>query len=268
MLPFTLRVNCGFARVALVRSSEDDFKSLFQAPLKLEDSYFQRKSDGRTCSSYETRVKAMRNMFSKRWHPQSQKSEYEGTFAVDTWKSLTVQEREHHNLQQCKQCYTGFYNHQSIFPAMPIYMATSEVIIINKPAEMREKSFIKVAVESLNKVCQKEFNHNFIDSLVSCQPGIEQQKTKSEKKAERRKIMKQCRDACNKELEITTPVTLLRENESLSGYARKRLSQYFEKPPSAKRQQKSHAPSFANVKWNKQKKQLLRKKSNMDKICN
>ena len=30
MLPFTLRVNCGFARVALVRSSEDDFKSLFQ----------------------------------------------------------------------------------------------------------------------------------------------------------------------------------------------------------------------------------------------
>ena len=153
------------------------------------------------------------------------KSEYEAIFAVDTWKSLTVQEREHHTLQQCKQCFTGFYNHQSIFPAMPIYMATSEVIIINKPAEMREKSFIKVAVESLNKVCQKEFNHNSIDSLVSCQPGIEQQKTKSEKKAERRKVMKQCRDACNKELDITTPVTLLRENESLSGYAWKRLSQ-------------------------------------------
>ena len=132
VLPFTLRVNCGFARVALVRSSVDDFKSLFQAPLKLEDSYFQRKSDGRTCSSYETHAKTMRNMFSKRWHPQSQKSEYEATFAVDTWKSLTVQQREHHTLQQCKQCFTGFYNHQSIFPAMPIYMATSEVINLQK----------------------------------------------------------------------------------------------------------------------------------------
>ena len=59
MLPITLRVNCGFARVGLVRSSEEDFKSTFQAPLKLEDNYFQRRSDRRTCSSYETHVKAM-----------------------------------------------------------------------------------------------------------------------------------------------------------------------------------------------------------------
>ena len=65
--------------------------------------------------------------------------------------------------------------------------------------------------------------------------------------------MKQCIDACNKELEITTLVTLLRENDSLSGYAWKRLSQYFEKPPSAKRRrQQSHAPSFANVTFDKQ----------------
>ena len=131
------------------------------------------------------------------------------------------------------------YSVQSIFPAKPIYMATCEIVTINKPAEMKEKPFIKVAVQSLNEVCQKEFHHNFIDSLLSCQPGIELQKTRSEKKAERRKIMMQCRDACNKELEITTPVTLLRENDSLSGYARKRLSQYFEKPPSAKRRQQS-----------------------------
>ena len=58
-----------------------------------------------------------------------------------------------------------------------------------------------------------------------------------------------------KELEITTPVTLLRENDLLSGYAWKRLSQYFEKPPACnakRRQQHSHAPSFANVTWDKQ----------------
>ena len=199
-------------------------------------------------------MKAMRSMFSKRWHPQSGKSEYEITFAVDAWKSFTPQEKQYHSLEQCKQCYTDFYNVQSIFPAKPIYMATCNIVTVNKPVEMKEKSFIEVAVQSLNEVCQKEFHHNFIDSLLSCQPGIELQKTKSEKKAERRKIMKQCRDACNKELEITTPVTLLRENDSLSGYARKRLSQYFEKPPSAKRRrQQSHAPSFANVTWDKQK---------------
>ena len=108
MLPITLRVNCDFARVGLVQSSEEEFKSTFQAPLKLEDNFFQRRSDGRTCSSYETHVKAMRSMFSKRWHPQSGKSEYEIKFAVDAWKSLTPQEKEHHSLEQCKQCFTDF----------------------------------------------------------------------------------------------------------------------------------------------------------------
>ena len=51
-------------------------------------------------------MKAMRSMFSKQWHPQSGKSEYEIKFAVDTWKSLTPQENEHHSLEQCKQCFT------------------------------------------------------------------------------------------------------------------------------------------------------------------
>ena len=59
---------CGFARVGLVWSSEKEFKSTFQASLKLEDNYFQRKSGGRTCSRYENHVKAMR----RKWrHPQS-----------------------------------------------------------------------------------------------------------------------------------------------------------------------------------------------------
>lgn len=94
-----------------------------------------------------------------------------------------------------------------------------------------------------------------LTQLCHAMLALSGKKTKSEKKAERRKIMKQCRDACNKKLKITTPVTLLRESDSLSGYARKRLSQYFEKPaPSAKRRRlHSHAPSFPNVKWDKQR---------------
>eukprot|EP00731_Ephydatia_muelleri_P007038 Em0003g1286a len=146
-----------------------------------------------------------------------------------------------------------------------------EVKEIKKSRKVACDEEVKEIKKSRKVACDEEVKQIKKSRKVACdeevkqikksrKPGIEQQKTKSEKKAERRKIMKQCRDACNKELEITTPVTLLRENESLSGYARKRLSQYFEIPPSAKRQQKSHAPSFANVKWNKQKKQLLRKK--------
>ena len=45
---------------------------------------------------------------------------------------------------------------------------------------------------------------------------------------------------------------MLTEDESISSYQRKRLSQSFEKPPAPKRH-KSHSPNFVRVQWDKEK---------------
>ena len=50
----------------------------------------------------------------------------------------------------------------------------------------------------------------------------------------------------------TAAKSILTEDESLSSYQRKRLSQSFEKPPEAK-QHKSHSPNFDQIKWDKEK---------------
>ena len=127
----------------------------------------------------------------------SGKSEYEITFAVDAWKSLTPQEKEHHSLEQCKQCYTDFYNVQSIFPAKPIYMATCEIVSINKPVEMKNH-LSKLLLSHLMKFARRNFITLSLTHFCHASLALSGRKPNLKKKAERRKIMKQCRDACTR----------------------------------------------------------------------
>ena len=48
-------------------------------------------------------------------------------------------------------------------------------------------------------------------------------------------MLKKCRDACNEELLKTTPVTILKEKESMASYNRKPMAMYFDNEPNANR---------------------------------
>ena len=61
--------------------------------------------------------------------------------------------------------------------------------------------------------------------------------------------MKKCRDEVSKQMNENAALFTLTEDESLSRYQRKWLSQSFVKPSSLKRL-KSHSPSDENVTWN------------------
>ena len=241
-------VNCGYARVAMQEQTESDFKRFFQAPLSIGNEYFETKQGGKTRSQFETHSKAIKAMFSKKWHPQSSKVEYKNAFSITKWDALSVSDKSTHTLAKCNACYKTLYQHQCHFPAKPIYSACS-TLAINMPAGMSEKAFVQHALESASNVCKENFGHNFIQSLVACKQ-VEMVKTKTERRKEKDAIMKKCRDACSAILMASTPSTLLKENESMASYSRKRKAQYFEKPNGIKKF-KSHSPDFTNVTWDK-----------------
>eukprot|EP00731_Ephydatia_muelleri_P036155 Em0207g2a len=82
-------VNCGYARVAMQEQTESDFKRFFQAPLSIGNEYFETKQGGKTRSQFETHSKAIKAMFSKKWHPQSSKVEYKNAFSITKWDALS-----------------------------------------------------------------------------------------------------------------------------------------------------------------------------------
>ena len=59
-------------------------------------------------------------------------------------------------------------------------------------------------------------------------------------------IFRKCRDQVNEQMAETAALTTLAEDESLSRYQRKRLSQSFEKP-SAPKKPRTHSPSIENI---------------------
>ena len=59
-------VNCGYARVAMQEQTESDFKRFFQAPLNIGNEYFETKQGGKTRSQFETHLKAIKAMLSKK----------------------------------------------------------------------------------------------------------------------------------------------------------------------------------------------------------
>ena len=136
---------------------------------------------------------------------------------------------------------------------------------------MNEKEFITLAISTVDKECLPTFGQTFLDSLTMSH-HIEKHKSKAVKRKEKRQktraILKRYRDECNKELEKTTPLTVLAETESVASYSRKRIRQYFNPPSKSKKIKITHAPDFKTVQWNKEQvvADLKEAESHMQKI--
>ena len=53
-------------------------------------------------------------------------------------------------------------------------------------------------------------------------------------------------------MQKTFPLTILKEDESIKGYKRKCLAQYFDQPTASKKQKLSHSPNCDTVVWDKE----------------
>ena len=243
----SLRVNCGYCRVAMKELADkpEEFKQLFQQALQLDDSYFESYHGQKLPCKFKIHAKEIKHAFSKRWHPQKDKKWYESIFSLQRWNFLQTTEKQLHSLEKCNACFNQFYAEQKTFPLKPIYTPQHD-ISMTMPKDVSEGTYVAIAIEKLDKDCEQRFGKPFVETLVKCKI-VEKSKSQSEKLSEKRKMLKKCRDTIYEGFKKTIPEMILKENESIKAYTRKRKAQYFAHNPAKKK--KSHSPTFDNVSW-------------------
>ncbi len=120
---------------------------------------------------------------------------------------------------------------------------------------MGPKRFAEQCTKDLHGAYQQAVGKTFIQQLVSTRKlGIQRKKTPCQRKKEKRAVLRNIRNNLKLQLADKATISLLVENESVSKYSRKRITQAFETPtdnePSSK---KKHSPSFETVTWDKDK---------------
>ena len=246
-------MNCGYARVAMKTLSDKvhEFQLIFQTPMKLSEDYFIRKHGAKYPSPFEVHCRSIKMAFSKKWHPQSEKDKYDKLFSVQNWNRLSQTIKTAHKLSDCDECFRTHYTAQKSFPAKPVY-TPPHIVQIDMPDDLAEATFIALSMESLDNESMVRYGHAFVDGLIN-HKKVDKHRTKSEQSQEKRKIMIQCRDAVEHELTKAVPKTIFKENESLKGYNRKRLSEFYDGPSTSKKKKTTHSPNFDTVTWDKRK---------------
>lgn len=253
-----MQVNCGHARVAILelsgvyrgrRRSTLNRKDLTQKFLELFSSVgFQDKPseywyNENRCSTFDKHVDYILNCFSAHWKSPEVHREYVSSFSVGRWSTLSSEQQSQHTMSHCITCAREHLQLQKTFPTSPYYVPPP-IVDLTIPPDLAEPELTRTVLRELNQSYQSNYQHKFVDSAIKVcgsSEGIERKKTSAEKKKDKRKWQRNFRDSVNKQFSKNAGLSFLAENESFSGYQRKRLSQSFElKQPGRIR---SHVPS-------------------------
>jgi hypothetical protein len=256
--PAPLLINCGYARVTIRETANDattDSQLAFHRQFSecsqygVTDELFSAR--GKNKSKFEYARSIILKAFTKKWHPTEAKSTYIAKFSSSNWKSLAKSEKQKHTLSCCNQCREEHYHLQQVFPAQPVFHNPSPAVVSLSCAPTSEKELTTSVLKDLNGTYIQQFGHTFVHSVAQNCKDVELKKTKTEKKREQRNVLRKCRDQVNEQMAQTAALTTLAEDESLSRYQRKRLSQSFEKPPAPKKL-RTHSPSINNITMDKE----------------
>lgn len=124
---------------------------------------------------------------------------------------------------------------------------------------MKRQTTRKVLTE-LNSTYEKKFGCSFTECIPSDCPeeGLERKRTCNEKRKERRKVIRQCKNHLEHQYHEQDATTVLEEGLSHRKYHNLRLAQSFETPPQTQKRsrrsnptRKSHSPNFSKAAWDK-----------------
>ena len=270
-------VNCAFARVAIREYSEVGrgkgkcdtavrmykFKELFSS----QPNYVQHNEIfhmyGHRESAFDRHCKAINGIIG-RWANRERKQEYIECFSPVKWKQLSIQQQKRHSLANCKECAMVHLEQQERFPG-PTYNPSAvlvegikKMVESNAALDNSVLTTTRQILGELQPIFKQAYGQSFTDSLVAC-PGInlQHQQTPSQRKRQKRKIVRECRDQINQQIQENDAV--LAEGQSIESYKRMRLSQSFETPTEKYKRAQStssgtrkHSPNFENVNWDKE----------------
>ena len=179
-MELALRLNCGFARVAvkefsgiqrgLSRSSinhqkrKDEFQLLFADIEGYCDSHGDVEFWAICGNSGWTRCcDFVLDCFGKRWNPnQSVRVEYCQTFSVTNWKALPLSKQKEHTMTQCSACANEYFELQNKFPGLPCFESES-IVTLNIPdaSKVNDSTVTRNVMQELNSSFKSERNQSF-----------------------------------------------------------------------------------------------------------
>ena len=133
---------------------------------------------------------------------------------------MTSDLKHKHCLSKCEACFVQFSQYQKLFLLKPIFESESLLHINMHDVErLKEKEFVKLAIQELDKICSESFNKSFKDGLLKhAKAGIQKRPTPTERKREKRAVLRECRNAINTQFADTAAKSVLTEYELLSSY--------------------------------------------------
>ena len=213
--PISLQFNCGYARVAVRELTdiareqkvnaaslcEDKFLELFsktRAPnFGIPDGYFC--SRGKNESRFEYARKKIK-AFAQKWSPTKMRVMYLEQFSMRCWKDLPQTKTDKHTLMECKECRNENYL-QSFFPLKPLF-SFPDAPALTLSSHLDEKEQTIGVLAEVNSQFMENYGSTFIESARRhCKLPLEKKRTKAEKRNEKRKVLKECRDHINKKNE-------------------------------------------------------------------
>ena len=272
------KVNCGYARVAIWQLSEvgkgkqhnkmnydgrnEKFQALFE-PLTTYgiDSAIFEGYGHRECT-FNRYCKSINGLFQK-WKVREAKQSHIRTFSTENWKKLSVISKRRHSISNCKECAIAHKSLQEGVPG-PVFNPckalgenVQSLIHQNAPPATTTRQILA----ELQPTFKRAYGFTFTESLANCQgSGVQLRLTDAQRKAQKRKIQRECRDSITEQLHKSDALTVLSEGQSLQSHKRMRMSQSFETPEQTRKRASSsrqckprkHSPKFDNVQWDKE----------------
>ena len=178
----TLIFNCGFARRAIweltpklrwknpsnITKRSTEFKDLLcqHEQFGVPQSYFDSRNT--KASQFERVCDSIWKIWSKKWHPNNSRQEYEITFATQKWKDLSEEQQQKHTLEKCKAC-ERLHDLQMAFPQGPHYEGEKIISISREEVgSVGKKLGAHKALCEINTAFSEVFNTSFTDSIARC----------------------------------------------------------------------------------------------------
>ena len=258
-----LKVNCGFARVAMYELKDnesakrsEEYQSLFPH-FSFSETYFKLRSSG--SSTFDDNCKVISQTINKKWYHKNRDS-YVAFFSTVNWQLLPDTVKRRHTLANCDECSRKHSDYQNAFPGKPTHIAPPLAVVLQESTCDTEREECQQVLHELNEQWQDKYSH----SLSSVMPVLAPQEnliikpTKLERKKTDRDTKRKVVTEISKKMAEGNTITLLAEADSLSSYSRKRLAMSFETPKNPNKKIKTHSPSDENQLWSHENaKQLL-----------
>lgn len=238
-------INCNYSRTAIRSLCQREFdqcgsvKYLSRASIvKVVEEYNRRFSvvPGMqlSLSVAHKRIRPVLAMFTRRWHPESQKDLFLNVFSLTSWLHLPLEEKSKHTLQKCSACNTQHVSLTRAFPVKKgkIRSQKQPIVAFHEHDLSSPSQFGKKALKELNAICTENFEQSFQDVITETpRSKLVIKPSSQERQTELRRTVRSAKKAIQQAMDENSMTTVMSNRISWRKFDKIRKSKTLEDHP-------------------------------------